>query len=164
MVSIRRAIAADTPVILRFIRELAEYEKLSHEVEASEETLRSQLFSDTANAWCLLAEVDAQPAGFAVCFYNFSTFLGRRGIYIEDIYVSPDYRGRKIGMALLRRIASHAAEEGCGRVEWSVLDWNKPAIDFYENIGARHRSGWHIYQLTGDALHQLATDQPALIA
>lgn len=153
--TIRKATAADTPTILRFIRELAEYEKLSHEVTATEETLRASLFAVQPKAHALIAEIDGMAAGFAVYFYNFSTFLGRNGIYIEDIYVSPDKRGGGIGKALFEYLAAQVVAEGYGRLEWSVLDWNKPAIDFYQRMNAKPMSEWVIYRLQGESLDRM---------
>ena len=177
-VHIRPGTADDTPLILAFIRELAEYEKLSHEVVATEEELRRHLF-ENHHAEVLIAEAatvgpaDAvgnkasaesagpealQPAGFALFFHNFSTFLGRPGIYLEDLYVRPGFRGRGIGKQLLRELARLALRRDCGRLEWSVLDWNAPSITFYESFGARPRSGWITYRLTGGSLRKLGED------
>src|SRR6185437_16876266 len=136
MVTIRDAIKSDVPAILGFVRELAEYEKLAHEVSATTELLDSALFGESPRAFAMICEVDGKAVGFALCFYNFSTFLGRPGIYLEDIYVQPAYRGRGIGRAVIKRIAAKAKAEGCGRIEWSVLNWNKPAVDFYRSLGA----------------------------
>jgi GNAT superfamily N-acetyltransferase len=153
---IRTATAADLPTIIRFIRELAEYEKLLHQVTLDPDHLAHELFGNAPVAFTLIAEIDSQPAGFLLGFYNFSTFLGRRGIYIEDVYVYPDYRGQRIGYRLLQTVAQKAVAEGCGRVEWQVLDWNQPSIDFYESLHARCKSDWLTYQLTGTALEALA--------
>jgi len=154
--TVRNAVAADVPTILGFVRELAEYEKLSHEVVATEELLHAALFGPGARAFAMICEADGKSVGFALCFYNFSTFLGRRGIYLEDLYVQPAYRGRGLGRAVLKAIAQRAKAEGCGRVEWSVLNWNQPAIDFYRSIGAVAMNEWHIERLTGAALDSLA--------
>ncbi len=158
---IRPAAAADVPLILQFIRDLAAYEKLAHEVAATAEQLHRVLFpADPAGAGpaasVLIAEQDGAPAGFAVYFFNFSTFLARSGLYLEDLFVRPEYRGRGIGKALLLHLARLANDRGCGRMEWSVLDWNQPAIDFYESLGARRLTDWQICRLTGSALRQYA--------
>jgi GNAT superfamily N-acetyltransferase len=155
-VEIRSATAEDAPLILGFILELAEYEKLSHEVVATEETLRESLFGERPVAETLLAYLGAQPAGFALFFHNFSTFLGRPGIYLEDLYVRPEFRGAGVGRSLLVHIAGLARDRNCGRLEWSVLDWNEPAIGFYKRIGASPVSGWTVYRVTGEALEELA--------
>ena len=155
-ISIRAAREQDVPTILGFIRELAEYEKLSHEVVATESMLRQHLFGARPVAEVLIAESDAKPVGFALFFHNFSTFLGRTGIYLEDLYVQPHARGRGIGKAMLVRIGKVAVERGCGRVEWSVLDWNEPSIQFYRKLGAVPMSDWTVFRVTGDALTRLA--------
>ena len=155
-VSLRFATPADTGLILEFIQGLAEYEKLAHEVVADEEGLRRSLFGDRPTAEVILAEFDGNPAGFAIFFHNFSTFLGRPGIYLEDLYVKPELRGHGIGRALLSHLAAIAVERECGRFEWSVLDWNEPSIRFYENLGARAMKGWTVFRVTGDALSSLA--------
>ena len=153
---IREAAEADVPLILEFIRGLAEYEKLADSVVATEDVIRESLFGRRPYAEVLIAESNRDPAGFALFFHNFSTFIGRPGIYLEDLFVKPEYRGRGFGKALLVRLAALAAERGCGRVEWAVLNWNKPAIDFYESIGAVPMNEWTVYRLTGDALRKLA--------
>lgn len=155
-VEIRGATEDDVPLILSLIRELAEYERLSHEVVATEETLRDSLFGERRVAETLLAYLGDDPAGFALFFHNFSTFLGRPGIYLEDLYVRPEFRSAGVGRTLLVRIAGLAKERGCGRLEWAVLDWNEPAISFYKRIGASPVSGWTVYRLTGEALEELA--------
>jgi GNAT superfamily N-acetyltransferase len=155
-VEIRGATEDDVPLILSLIRELAEYERLSHEVVATEETLRDSLFGERRVAETLLAYLGDDPAGFALFFQNFSTFLGRPGIYLEDLYVRPEFRSAGVGRTLLVRIAGLAKERGCGRLEWAVLDWNEPAISFYKRIGASPVSGWTVYRLTGEALEELA--------
>jgi GNAT superfamily N-acetyltransferase len=147
----------DLPVILRFIEELAAYEKLAHEVTATEETLRTSLFGARPAAEVLIARADAEPAGFAVYFPTFSTFLGRPGVYLEDLYVSPPWRGRGLGRRLLAHVASVAVDRGYGRMEWSVLDWNNLALDVYRKIGARPMDEWTVQRLTGDALRDLAS-------
>ena len=157
---IRPATSADVPVILAFIRSLANYEKLSHEVVATEATLRATLFpSDSARpaAECILAfTADGLPAGFALYFFNYSTFLAKPGLYLEDLFVRPELRGQGIGKALLLQLAQLANQRGCGRMEWSVLDWNQPAIDFYQSLGAELKSEWTTCRLTGPALARFA--------
>lgn len=150
--SIRPATIADAGLVMDFIRALAAYEKLEHEVDASVEDLRAALFAPQPRAFCDIAAWDGVAAGFALWFYNFSTFRGRHGIYLEDLFVLPDLRGRGIGKALLLGLAQRAVREGCARVEWSVLDWNKPAIDFYASLGAVPMDEWTVFRLTGDAL------------
>jgi len=156
MIQIRKATIEDVQLIFDFIMELAVYEKAAHEVVASIPQIRESLFGPNAKAYCLICTIDDRPAGYAVYFYNYSTWLGRNGIYLEDVYVSPAYRQRGAGKALLRHIARIAVEENCGRFEWSVLDLNTPAIKFYEALGARPQAEWTIYRLTGDALKALA--------
>jgi GNAT superfamily N-acetyltransferase len=146
----------DVPLILSFIRKLAEYEKLSHEVVATEDCLRDGLFGARPVAEVLLAYWTDEPAGFALYFPNFSTFLGQPGIYLEDLFVEPEFRGRGIGKALLGRLAKIAQERNCGRLEWAVLDWNRPAIDFYRSLGAVAKDEWTVFQLAGDSLNRLA--------
>lgn len=156
--SIRIASAGDIPVIYGFIRALAVYEKLEHQVTCSEETLRESLFGPKRSAEVLLAFEGDEPVGFAVFFHNFSTFLGRHGLYLEDLFVKPEARGRGHGKALLKHLARVAVERGCGRFEWSVLDWNEPSIRFYRSQGADVMPDWKICRVTGDALTQLAAD------
>jgi len=149
----------DVPLILEFIRGLAVYEKLAHECEATEEQLARTLFPADGSppaAHCLLGYVDDAPAGFALYFFNYSTFLARPGLYLEDLFVVPDHRGRGLGKALLLHLARLANARGCGRMEWAVLDWNQPAIEFYESLGARRMREWQICRLTGPALEQYA--------
>lgn len=153
---IRPAVAADVPVILQMIRDLAAYEKLSAEVEADETKLRATLFGARPAAECLLAFVAARPAGFAVHFTNYSTFLARPGLYLEDLFVRPEFRRQGVGQGLLLYLAKLANARGCGRMEWSVLDWNEPAIAFYESLGARRLTEWTTCRLTGPALARLA--------
>ena len=153
---IRFARAGDTALVLDFIRGLAEYERLAHEVEADEDGLRETLFGDRPAAEVLIAELDGEPAGFALFFHNYSPFLARPGLYLEDLFVKPELRGNGIGRRLLARLAQIAVERGCGRFEWSVLDWNEPAIRFYEKLGARPMNGWTIFRVTGSALDELA--------
>ena len=153
---IRPATEDDVPIILSLIRELAAYERLSHEVVATEGLLRESLFGERRGAEVLIACCKGAPAGFALFFHSFSTFLGRPGIYLEDLYLKPEFRGRGIGRALLAHLARLAKERGCGRLEWSVLDWNEPAIKLYKSIGAVPMDEWTVYRLTGEALETLA--------
>jgi len=154
---VREASEEDVPLILSFIRELAEYEKLSREVVATEEGLRESLFGERRYAEVLIAEHDGSPAGFALFFHNFSTFLGKPGIYLEDLYVNPVFRGTGIGKKLLVHLARLAKRRGCGRLEWWVLDWNEPAIGFYESLNATAMDDWTVYRLAGKALEDLAS-------
>jgi GNAT superfamily N-acetyltransferase len=156
--SLRIAPAAqsDVPVILSFIRKLAEYEKMSHLVVATEENVREHVFGTNPVAEVLLAYWDEEPVGFALYFRNFSTFLGQAGIYLEDLFVEPGQRGKGIGKALLARLAKIAIERGYGRLEWAVLDWNTPSIDFYRSLGAVPLDEWTGYRLNGEALDRLA--------
>ena len=157
--SVRHGEPADLPVIAALIRGLAEYERLLHAVEFDEPTLGRFLFGERRYAETLLAvdEPAGEAFGLALFFHNFSTFLGRPGIYLEDLFVKPDHRGRGAGKALLARLAAIAVERECGRLEWAVLDWNQPAIDFYERLGARPNSDWTVYRLAGEALQTLAS-------
>jgi GNAT superfamily N-acetyltransferase len=152
---VREASEGDVPLILTFIRELADYEKLSHEVVATEEGLRESLFAGRRYAEVLIAEHDGAPAGFALYFHNFSTFLGKPGIYLEDLYVRPELRGSGIGRQLLVKLAHLALQRGCGRLEWSVLDWNEPSIGFYRQLGAVAMDDWTVYRVSDDALRKL---------
>jgi GNAT superfamily N-acetyltransferase len=140
---------------LQFIKELAEYERLSDMVVADASRIQEMLFGDRSYAEVVLAEWEGQSAGFALFFHNFSTFLAKPGIYLEDLFVRPEFRGRGIGKALLKRLAELAVERGCGRLEWAVLDWNKPSIDFYESLDAKPMSEWIIYRLSGESLEAL---------
>lgn len=153
---IERATESDVPAILHLVKQLAEYEKLAHAVVANEDDLRGALFGPSRNVDALMAFADGTAVGFALYFYNFSTFSGKRGIYLEDIFVEPEYRGQGIGSALLKRLAKVAREEDCGRVEWSVLTWNQPSIDFYRRLGAVTLEDWRTFRLMGDALERLA--------
>ncbi len=146
----------DLSLILQFIRDLAEYERLSHEVEATEERLRETLFGERSVAEVIFAEIEGTAAGFALFFHNYSTFLARPGIYLEDLFVLPEYRGQGIGRALLKELARIAVERKCGRFEWSVLNWNEPSIEFYKSQGAVAKDEWTVYQITGEALTRLA--------
>ncbi|WP_229794355.1 GNAT family N-acetyltransferase [Arenicella chitinivorans] len=154
--TIRPAEPSDISQILKFVHELAVYEKEPNAVEATESDMHAALFGKHANVFGLIAELDAQPVGFAVYFFNFSTWLGRNGIYLEDLYVRPETRGLGVGKALLQELAKIAVARGCGRVEWSVLNWNEPAIQFYRSIGAVPQDEWTVYRLTGNALQQFA--------
>jgi GNAT superfamily N-acetyltransferase len=156
--AIRSATPADAPVILAFIRDLATYEKLLHEVEASEEKLVATLFPAEGRpvAECILAYDGPTPAGFAIFFSTYSTFLAKPGLYLEDLFVKPEFRGRGAGKALLLHVARLANARGCGRMEWTVLDWNQPAIEFYDSLGARRMREWQICRLTGPTLEQYA--------
>ena len=153
----RGACPEDTALILRFIRELAAYEQLEDQVVADEETLRHWIF-EKKSAQVLFALADDMEVGFALYFHNFSTFLGRSGIYLEDLFVRPEYRGMGYGKALLCRLAAIAKEEGCGRLEWWCLDWNKPSIDFYKSMGAEPMEDWTVYRVTGETLDKLAEE------
>jgi GNAT superfamily N-acetyltransferase len=155
---IRAAEATDVPVIARLIRGLASFEKMEDQVSMTEERLAANLFGEHRYAETLLAEDDGEPVGFALFFHNFSTFLGLPGVYLEDLFVIPEQRGRGIGRALLKELARLAVERGCGRLEWSVLDWNSDAISFYERLGARPNSEWTVYRLTGEALTSLGRE------
>jgi GNAT superfamily N-acetyltransferase len=152
MIDVRNAGPSDVPLVLAFIRELAAYEKLSSQVVATAEAVRETLFGARPAAETLIAELDGQPAGFAIFFQNYSTFLGRPGIYLEDLFVKPALRRQGVGRALFSRVARLAVERACGRFEWSVLDWNEPAIAFYRSLGAVPLSDWTVFRLTGDAL------------
>ena len=154
--TIRPAAPADRDLVFSFIRELAEYEQLLDEVEATASDIERVLFSPHPRAFCDIAEYDGAPAGFALWFYNFSTFRGRHGIYLEDLFVRPALRGKGIGKALLAHLAKRAVAERCARVEWWVLDWNEPSIKFYESLGAIPMEEWTVFRLTGDALKRLA--------
>ncbi len=156
---IRRARPGEAGLVLSLVRELADYEKLLHEVEATETQLERTLFpaDDAAPAaHCILLWADGVPAGFALYFFNYSTFLARPGLYLEDLFVKPEFRGRGFGKALLLHLAQLANARGCGRMEWSVLDWSQPSIEFYESLGARRMKEWQICRLTGPTLTQYA--------
>ena len=155
-VRIERATERDVATILQMIRDLAVYERMSDQVVATEDGLRDALFGGRPGAEVILAFADDQPAGFALFFHNFSTFLGRRGLYLEDLFVKPEFRGAGIGKRLLVELARIAVERGCGRFEWSVLDWNEPAIGFYRKLGAVALDDWTIFRVTGDALTRLS--------
>lgn len=153
---IRAAGPHDVATILRFVRELAEFEREPDAVEATEDTLSEALFGASPAAEAVIAEEAGAPVGFALFFHNFSTWTGKRGIYLEDLYVTPNARGQGVGGALLRHLAGLALDRGCARFEWSVLDWNKPAIDFYRAMGAQPMDEWAVQRVTGDALARLA--------
>ena len=154
---VRRAEPADTAVLAGLIRELADYERLTETLQLTEERLRAHLFGDRPYAEALIGEVDGEPACYALYFHTYSTFLGRPGVYLEDLFVRPERRGSGLGKALLARVAQVCLERGGAeaRLEWAVLDWNRPAIGFYESLGARPNSEWTVYRLTGDALERL---------
>jgi GNAT superfamily N-acetyltransferase len=155
-VTIRPATEADLGTIEELIRALAAYERLAHEVVMDADLLRKGLFGERRYAEVLIAEEDGEPAGFALFFHNFSTFVGRPGIYLEDLFVKPEQRGKGTGRALLKRLAEIAVERGCGRLEWAVLDWNEPAIGFYKKLGARPNDDWTVFRLAGESLNNLA--------
>jgi GNAT superfamily N-acetyltransferase len=159
-VRVRPAVEADVPLILRFILQLAEYERLRHEVVATEERLRDTLFGARPAAEVVIAENAGGPVGFALFFHNYSTFLAQPGIYLEDLYVRPEARGRGVGRALLAHLARLARERNCGRLEWWVLDWNESAIRFYRSLGAQPMSDWTVFRLTGGDLARLADEAP----
>jgi GNAT superfamily N-acetyltransferase len=154
---VRPALPADVPTILRFVRELAEYEREPEAVVATEEMLQEALFGENPPAEAIIAELEGEAVGFALYFHTFSTWTGRPGLYLEDLYVTEAARGRGVGKALLRHLARIARDRGCPRFEWSVLDWNQPAIDFYRSVGAVGMDEWRIQRVTGDALDRLAS-------
>jgi GNAT superfamily N-acetyltransferase len=155
--TIRRAVAGDEATVFGFVMKLAEYEKLAHEVEATPAGIGAALFGPAPRVFCEIAEVDGRPVGFALWFYTFSTFQGRLGLYLEDLYVDPELRGRGIGKALFARLAEICRGEDLGRLEWQVLDWNAPSIAFYRSLGAVPKDEWTKYRLDGEALARLAT-------
>jgi len=154
---IRAATPADSGLVFALVRELADYEKLSHEVDSTEQSLRDVLFARDPKVFCDIAEWDGAPAGFALWFLNFSSFRGRHGIYLEDIFVRPALRGKGIGKALMAKLAARCVENGWARMEWSVLDWNEPSIAFYKSLGTIMMDGWTICRLTGDALRKFGS-------
>ena len=158
--TIERATVADVPQILAFIKALAAYEKLADRVVATEEELKEVLFGPRPYAECVIARLQGKPAGFALFFHNFSTFLGRPGIYLEDLFVDPELRGKGVGRALLAHLAKLAVERKCGRLEWSVLDWNEPSIGFYKSLGATPLDDWTVFRLEGDFLVRLGETEP----
>ena len=155
---LRDAVPEDCAEIARLVRALAEYEKLADEARATDEDFRLALFGTPARAQAALAVVDGRSVGLALWFYNFSTFVGRAGLYVEDVFVEPAHRGAGIGRAFFRMMAARAVQEGCGRMEWSVLDWNTPAVDFYRALGAEPMSEWTVQRLSGDTLQRLAQE------
>jgi GNAT superfamily N-acetyltransferase len=157
-VTIRPACRGEEGLILQLIRELADYEKLLHEVTATEEDIRASLFSGRATAEPLLVHVGEKPAGFAIFFHNYSTFLGKNGLYLEDVYVRPEYRHGGIGKAILQHLAGIAMERGCGRFEWAVLNWNEPAIRFYRSLNACPQNDWTVYRLDREGIEHLAAN------
>ncbi len=159
--SVRAARPDDSALIFALVRELAAYEKLSHDVDATEEMIAAALFCEQPRLYCDIAEWDGAGAGFAVWFLNFSTFRGRPGIYLEDVFVRPEFRGRGIGKALLKRLARRCVDEGWARFEWAVLDWNAPSIAFYKSLGAQVLDEWKICRLSGGALARLAAEGAA---
>lgn len=155
--AIRPARPGEAALVFAFVRELADYEQLLHEVNATVEDIEQALFGETPRAFCDIAEWDGQPAGIALWFYNFSTFRGRHGLFLEDLFVRPAWRGRGIATALMKHLARRCLDEDLARFEWSVLDWNEPAIKFYRSIGAVPLDDWTIQRVSGDALRKLAT-------
>jgi len=154
--TLREAAAEDVPVLLSLIRELAVYEKMADQVTATEENMKVSLFGIRPGAEALLGELDGEPVAYAVYFHNYSTFAGRLGLYLEDVYVKPELRGKGMGKAILSYLARLAKERGCARFEWSVLDWNEPSIRFYRSLGAVSLDGWTVFRMTGEALDRLA--------
>jgi len=156
--SIRQAVAEDSALILHFIRELAIYEKAEHEVLATENTIEKTIFANDSHVNALICEQNGQPVGLAIYFYNYSTWLAKSGLYLEDLYVSPEHRGKGAGKLLLKKMAQIALENNCGRFEWSCLDWNKPSRDFYQSIGAQSQDEWVGYRMSGQTLINFAKD------
>lgn len=156
--TLREASVEDAGLILHFVKELAIYEKAEHEVLATEATIKQSIFSQDSHVNALICELDGQAIGMAVYFYNYSTWLAKPGLYLEDLYVSPDYRGKGAGKLLLKKMAQIAIEKGCGRFEWSCLDWNKPSRDFYESIGAVAQEEWVGYRMSGETLVDFASN------
>lgn len=155
-IAIKPATADDAPLILQFIKELAVYEKMESEVVTSVEQITASLFSPDSTTSSLICYIDDEPAGYAVFFFNYSTWLGKHGLYLEDLYITPKHRKMGAGRKMLQHLAAYAVEKGCGRFEWSVLDWNEPAIQFYRSVGAKPLEDWVIYRLTGKELHEFA--------
>lgn len=156
MITYRDANMDDAALVLDFIQKLAEYEKLAHECIADINGIKEGLFGQTPKAFCIIAEKDNKPAGFAICFYNYSTFLAKAGIYIEDLFVEPEFRGQGIGSGFFQYLSDKAERENCGRVQWQVLDWNKPSIEFYNTMGGKAQPEWITYKLEGDAIKKVA--------
>jgi GNAT superfamily N-acetyltransferase len=157
LLNIRPAQASDAALILHFIRELAIYEKAEHEVLATEESIRKTVFADDSRVDALICEYEGEPVGFAVYFFNYSTWLGKYGLFLEDLYVTPEQRGIGAGKGLLKHLAAIAIDKDCGRFEWNVLDWNEPAIQFYDSLGAKPLNEWIGYRLEGNALQEFAS-------
>jgi len=155
--SIRQAVVEDAALILHFVRELAIYEKAEHEVLATEQTIKETIFSNDSHVNAIICEQDGHPLGMAIYFYNYSTWLAKPGLYLEDLYVSPEHRGIGAGVSLLRRLANIALDKGCGRFEWSCLDWNKPSRDFYQALGAKSQDEWVGYRMEGKTLLNFAS-------
>lgn len=153
--NIRNTTKEDVPLILNFIKEIAEYEKLSHEVVTTEQILMESLFGKNPSAEVVIGEFEDKPVGYAIFFHNFSTFLGKKGLYLEDLFVKPEYRGKGFGKKLLLHLVQIAKERNCGRMEWSVLNWNTPAIEFYKSLGAIPMDGWTVYRLDEKAMGKL---------
>ena len=156
-INIREAVAEDAGLILEFVIELARYEKAEQEVKATKEDIRNSIFGPQSTTHALICSIDERAIGFAVYFYNYSTWLGKNGLYLEDLYVSPEYRQLGAGKALLKHLAGIAIDRDCGRLEWSVLDWNEPAIKFYQSIGARSQDEWVGYRLQGEEIARFAS-------
>lgn len=156
LIDIRPATPDDVPLVLDFVRALAEYEEMADEVVATEQGFAELMFGEHALLECLLAHVDGEPAGFALYFHNVSSFTGRRGLYLEDLFVKPEHRGLGLGKRLLVHLAKLAVERNCARFEWTVLDWNTPAIEFYESLGSKPMNGWTVHRVAGEALERLA--------
>jgi len=156
IIKIRPATEADAGLILRFITDLAIYEKAEHEVVTTESEIRQTLFGNDSSTKALICNIDEQAVGYAVYFFNYSTWLGKHGLFLEDLYISPEQRGSGAGKALLKHLAEIAVSKNCGRLEWNVLDWNEPAIQFYKSLGAKPQDEWVGYRLAGDALQRLA--------
>ena len=159
VITIRPAREDEVPLVLQFVRELAEYEHLLHEAVASEERVRRDLFGPRPYAEVIFACLDDEPVGFALFFHNYSTFVGNPVIYLEDLFVRPTVRGKGLGKALLKWLAAEAVRRDCGRLEWAVLDWNEPSIRFYKSLGAKAMTEWNIFRLTGAALQELGSPQ-----
>ena len=157
-ITTRPAVIGDAKIIRQFILDLAIYEKAEHEMRANEDHIRNTLFCENPQAFALIAETNNVPIGFAVYFFSYSTWLGKQGIYLEDLYVSQENRGKGAGKALLKELAKITVKKDCGRLEWSVLDWNEPSIKFYQAMGAKPKDGWTVYRLDGKALKAFAND------
>jgi len=158
-IQIRKATVDDAPLIFQFIKELAVYENMESDVVATVESIKASIFSPDSTTHSLICSVDGEPVGYAVYFFNYSTWLGKNGIYLEDLYVTPKFRKIGAGRKILKYLAAYAVEKGCGRFEWAVLDWNEPAIQFYRSVGATPQDEWIIYRLAGQALHDFAESE-----